>query len=564
VSTLTLHHGSVGLAPEALREGCDLVLEPAWAHGAALPPGTILDDHLERSERSAIDAEAHAALAAWRQRAGPLLVVDGLDLAHVAEVELLARCFVPAARLARALPAAMRRYGTTVVTSAGPADGVLRVALALAVRHGAGVQAEAERAGGSPQTFRWHGFGRIPAALRAGARTVGVPARVRGGVVCVPYWHLVPLYRRMARVGGSVRPVAAGTALPVLGRDDALRVAVHGGWMGTPGGRARRRSEATVDAALRRLEAAVPADSAEAAAHALALEVVRAVAADAPAEAAHARAAFAGGRARLLALPWDSPTAARVLLAAAEAAGVRSLLVQHGYESGPGDPDKLLAGHIATWSDRDSANIARRGRAPADLTVTGNPGATHLAGPAAGSAARGRTLVLVEYPSRLTARIDARVCTRQVATALRGLALVRPGTTAVVRPHPADPSPELYAALGAGLDLDVTVDAQTPIEALARGCDLVAGAISTATLQAVALGVPAVYLDVGDGIPRPWPFDGAPDGLPCAMSAAELADLVPGVVAQPDVPGAGAAREALGARPDAIERCIALIRELST
>ena len=552
----------MGLAPETLRDGRDLVLEPGWADGLALPDGTALEDHLEIAEREAVDEDARAALARWRQRSGPLLTVDAIDLAHIAEVELLARCFVPVARLDHALPAVLRTYATTAVASTGGSDGLVGVALALAAKHGMAVDPGALGDGGSPQQFRWRGFGLASVAARAGVRRLGVPPRLRGGVVCVPYWHLVPLYRRLARSSRSLGPVAAGVALPALGRRDALGVAVRGGWLGAPGARARRRSQETVDAALALARAAGPEDAVDAAVHALALDVVRAIAGDALAEVAHARAGLAGGRARLLVLPWDSPAAARVLLAAAAATDVPSLVVQHGFDAGLGDPDKLLAGHIATWSARDSEDVTRRGRKPDEHTITGNPGATHLAAAHPRTADRDRTIVLVEYPGRLSARLGSRACMRQAATALRGLAAARPGTTAVVRPHPADPSPEAYGALGAGLDLNVTVDAHTPIETLLRTADLVVGAVSTASLQAIALGVPVGYLDLG-GFARPWPFDGAPDGLPRATSAEELAAVAADLVAGRDVPALDVAREALGARPDAIERCVALVGALA-
>jgi hypothetical protein len=561
MSTLTLHRGSVGLGLETLRTGRDLVLEPAAAHGLAIPDGAVLDDYLEPAGREAVTLAAAAALAGWRERLQGLVTVAGVDLAHVAEVELLARCFLPAARLRQALPSVLRSHGVTAVTIAGESGGLLDVAIAVAVEQGAAVAPNLEGASGEPPRYGWRGPGRAATAVRAAVQRSGVPPRVCGRVVCVPYWHLVPLHRRMTRTSG-LRPVAAGVALPALGRRDALGVAVRGGWLGVPSARARERSRAAVDAALVRAAVSHPGEPIEAAVHALALDVLRTIAADAPGEVAHASAALAGSPAALLLLPWDSPAPARVLLAAAAPAGVGSLLIQHGFSPGPGDPDKLLADRIGAWSERDAAEIARLGRERDAITVTGNPGASHLAAPAARVPARGRTILLVEMPARQTAGVDARISARHVAAGLAGLAVSRAGSEVVVRPHPGEPLPEAYGSLAAGLDLRVSVDTHTPIEPLVRSADLVVGAISTATLQAAALGVPVVFLDLV-GIARPWPFDGTPDGLPRARGAEELAALVPGVLGASDVPGAPAAREALGARPDAIERCLALAQALA-
>jgi hypothetical protein len=97
----------------------------------------------------------------------------------------------------------------------------------------------------------------------------------------------------------------------------------------------------------------------------------------------------------------------------------------------------------------------------------------------------------------------------------------------------------------------VSVDQTTPIEPLLGTAGLCVGALSTATLQSAALGVPTVFLDVS-GIERPWPFDGAADALPRVTGHDGSLDAVP------DPPRA-AAREALGARADATERVAELI-----
>jgi hypothetical protein len=276
---------------------------------------------------------------------------------------------------------------------------------------------------------------------------------------------------------------------------------------------------------------------------------------------AHLGAGARRGRARAALLPYDSPPIARTVLAAGSATGMGSLLVQHGFDSRLGDPDKERAAHVALWSGRDRDDLA--GRAAGELTVTGNPGVDHLAGrPAAPRSARGPALVLVEYPSRLSAAVDQRIGARHVEVALRALAHAQPGVQAIVRPHPSELRPQVFAALGSGIEgVHVTVDTVTPIEALAQRCSCCVGALSTATLQAAVLGVPTVFLDLA-GVPRPWPFDGAPDGFPRATGENELADLLRARRgAEPEV--VEAAREALGVRNNAVEQVIELAAAVS-
>jgi hypothetical protein len=159
--------------------------------------------------------------------------------------------------------------------------------------------------------------------------------------------------------------------------------------------------------------------------------------------------------------------------------------------------------------------------------MTGNPGAERLAGRGARVGRRDRTLVLVDYPSRLSARITERVGQLHVRTALEALAAARPGTTAVIRPHPSDGAGEAYLRIPT--ELRVELDLGNRIEQALAEVDLCIGSMSTATLQAAAVGVPVVHLEVA-GYRRPWPLDGGTvpsardrDELPAAVAARELA-----------------------------------------
>jgi ADP-heptose:LPS heptosyltransferase len=169
-------------------------------------------------------------------------------------------------------------------------------------------------------------------------------------------------------------------------------------------------------------------------------------------------------------------------------------------------------------------------------------------------------MILPEYSSRLSARIPERATLRSAEIALTALQEARPGTLALVRPHPADPDLHSYRALGARFDrLRVEVDGTSPIECVIAGADLCIGTVSTATLQAAAAGVPIVFLDVATA-PAPWPFDHS-GALPRATDAEGLAAAIPPVLAGEGQPTAGTIAEALGMVPDAEERVLALLRE---
>jgi hypothetical protein len=528
---------SRGLDAGKLTRGAERVLEVAPHHAIELPEGVALEDGLDATERSAVDHLARRHYGSWRAARAGTLTVAGLDLAELFELELLARCFLPAALLERTVPAGTVAEGF----AAGPA-GVL-AALGADVR-----------AGAPPPEAP---FPRRPPSWPArGVARLGVPARARGEVVCVGYWHLEPVFARLAADRGP-RPVAAGVALPGLGLLAAVRAAARGGWIGHPSARARGRARRVAERSL----AGVSALGGGALAAALdrwALDELRGLAGDAVARAERARVALGRGAVRLVLLPHDGPEDSRAWALVSRAAGVPTLLVQHGFDARLGVPDKGHVDVVALWSERNRETVPAG--SAARVEVTGNPGAEHLARPARRARGRERSIVLVDYPSRVSLRVPARIRARHVATALAALAAARPGSTAVVRPHPADRESRAYARLG-NERLRIEVDTGTPIERLLASADLCIGSLSTATLQAAAAGVPVVMLDL-TGSERPWPFDGT--ALPVARGESELVERVHEAAAAPGVVGEEAAREALGARPGATNAVCELIAELVT
>jgi hypothetical protein len=542
--TLRLLRSSAGLDPGTLRPGMDLVLDVEPQHALALPDGVAVDDHLGQPERIAIDHAARENLASWRRTRGADILVDGADLGHIAEVELIAQCFLPAERLRRALAATgaaghIEAHGF----DAAALSGLVELAPPSCIVSGAP---------GAPP----------PPAVRAGRRTVAVkliertPIRpwVRGEILCVPYWNLTGVYSRLAKRHPGPRPVPVGLRLAGLSAPTLAAVVARGGWGGSAGAGSRARSRARVGSQLGGLAEASGLDR-------WARDVLLRVAGGAPAELAHARRLLRG-RARLVVTPFDSPEYQRSLLVAAREHGVPSLVVQHGYDADLGDPDRTVADHVAVWSQRDLGAIG--GLANGTITVTGNPGADLLATTHSPDfRGRGRTVVLVEYPGRLSSRVDQRIGLRHLAAALDGVARSRPGTLAVIRPHPADGNHASYPDALTGLRgrLRMVIDSTTPIELLLRTADLCVGAVSTATLQSATLGLATVFLDVSN-TRRPWPFDGSPGALPVAHSGPELADVIRDVLGATPPLGAGAAREALGATGAGVDAVLALVDSL--
>jgi hypothetical protein len=547
---LVLRYTSDGLDAAALVPGRDLVLDVPLRHGLVLPAGCALDDHIPLAERTGVDADAKRLAASWRAGRGTELTVEGVDLAFAWEVELFAGCFLAAARIRHGLRACLEGLPTGRVVATGfPPDLLAVVAAVVADR--AEVVAADPRQDTPPRTGS-----RNSLISRALARS-GVPGRIRSDVVAASYWPLVPVTRRLAARGSSLVPAAVGVALPGLDPRRQLRGLARGGWMGYPSAVARARSRRMTRDLLDRTRA--EGAGLDDALHERAGGILREQATGSVAQGLHARAAFSRRAPRLVLVPFDSPAFPRVLLAEAHAAGASSLLVQHGFHLEPNDPDGSFAHHAAIWSEHDRARPLG-----GEAHVTGNPGAAHFgAGPPAGSARR-RTIVLLEYTPRLSALRDDRFPLRHLQAALEGVAEARPDTEVVIRPHPSDPDPMLYPTLvPPPARLAATIDRTTPIEELFASADLCVGALSTASLQAAAVGLPVCVLNVS-GAPGPWPLAGGDDGLPGATSAAELAERIPALLERGAGPYREAALEALGARANAAENVARLVRDLAS
>ena len=523
--------------PGEMRPGRDLVLAAPASTGGGLPEGTLLDDHLTPEARVAIEAEARKRAAAWAAARRDELLVDGIDLAWVWAVEVYRQAALPAVRLVRGLQAA----ADGAVLECPELNGLEAAAVAQA-------GLELRGAAGPGAIDIPEDVARLSALKRLALRAeIPVPQLVRGNVRVVDHWVLDPLVRALAADGRLV-PVLDPGLLHGLPARELGRLGVRGGWIGIPGPVRRRRSQRLVRDRLGGL-GPCGGEALDQLVDQRARALLAARAQATPALVDRQRRAFAGGRIRLLVVPFDSIAPVRTILVAAREHGVPSLLVQHGFAGEPEDPDMRESDHVAVWSERQARRVERGGR-PA--TVTGNPAAP--AAPAPRCPPRGRTLLLVQPASPFSLRADARVSRRSLEVGLAALAEARPGGTVVVRPHPQDPDPDAHARKVPGLR--VLVDRTSPMGDLLGSCDLCVGGLSTAMLQAAAAGVPVVFLDI-TGMPTAWPFDRTGE-LPVAGDATELAEQVQRALAAPRVLGGDALVEALGVRPGSLERLVEL------
>jgi hypothetical protein len=546
-----------------LEPGRDLVLEIPRRWGEALPDGVLLDDLLSAGVREVLDGEATAALAGWQDMRKDQLTIDRRCLPEIWEYELLAEVFLPETRIVSGLRRALADTPVCRIELEGFDE--LRIAclqqvgtelgIAVTIRGGA-APAPTYPSGVAPPS-RVRLIGRITNAVLS---TIGIPQHVRGDVYVLGYWHLMPVVEHLAH-SPTHQPVMDPWYLARLDTRTRARVAKAGGWVGHPGRAARRRARRRVAIAARAAGGgAIYASIFDRLLDTRALNMLERRAGDTLASIECMRRAFRS--VHVAVLPFDSPPDARSIAQAAQEVGIPTLVVQHGFYNEPNDKDRTLADAVAVWSDADVQQLA--GRTRGVVTRTGNPGvlrADLLLQPKR-SESMGNTLVLVEYSSRVSTRLDSRVSMRHVSAALKALARSRPGTAVTIRPHPAEHEPEIFFSLAAlHQEIEVKVDTHSPIGALISSSDLCVAAVSTAALEAAVAGVPVILLNVTGSPARP-PFDGSSD-MPVATTSDDLAQLVPSVLASAEVRGRSGMLDALGVRADAVEQVVELIQALS-
>lgn len=552
---MQLHATTDGLDALGLVPGRDLVTRAAIEHGATLPHGVLLDDHLDANARAEVDAAAHRALAQWRAAVDPVLSWNGVSLSEIWHVELFSEIFLPAVHLLFALRAALRddAPGDLVARRLGPT----RVGAARAAMEPAGWRVRDATPGPDPIDAY---YGRPPLTVRTlPARLVdlvGVPSMLRGEVLVLAYGTTVPVLERLA-TNGTLRPVVHGGLPPAPGL--ATRAARAGGWTGRPGllsrARAARRADRRI-AQARDVRLAIEVADANLGAVLArgALDFLAAQARETFAWAALLDRALGRGRVRAVLLPFDWEPPSHVVATVARRHGVQCLALQHGYEPRKVFSPGGIAGRVGVFSEWDLEATAEHvdGRIVGD---TRRPQARP--GRARRDDAMTRVVVLTEHRMRVSAHVDDRITAMHATTAIDAVREALPSADIVLRPHPsAARAPIERLATGLGARLDRT----TPILELLAGADACVGATSTATLECALVGTPVVMLDLVGG----WapPLDGSTD-VPYARNGNELAQLLPKVLAEDPPPGSSALLHGLGHEvDDPIAAVVAWVGEL--
>jgi hypothetical protein len=544
--------------PGKLVTGRDLVLD-RWAP-SDLPDRVLLDDWLSLESREQVDREARSMLDAFVTDYGRHLRFDGLDLVDAWRWELLSEVFLWELRIAAGVDCAISAL-TPDRIEWHHVDREQREALTTLLGHEGSSRDDEPARPAYPSSLGagWRASARVRLVRDAGL-AFGMPAFVRGNVLL--HGDLGTLLSPASTVD-SFTPVLNPKSLPGVPVKDLATLARRGGWIGaaTPVrlASARRRlrrslnliernAEDSRDEPLRRFLAR------------RATEFLRQLAGTTVADYGVALRALSHGRIRAVALPFDTPAGARALIQAARHSDVPALVLQHGFASVAELMQEGTEGDIAAVWSRSDADLLRpyaRGR----IAITGNPRAEHLLEAKPITDGRRHTIILAEYPFRMSARIDSRVKHRHVLTALRALEETRPGTAVTIRPHPGDHEPRALEGVAKEVPaLHVRVDSSTRFKDLLEGCDLVIAALSTGALEAGARCIPVIFLN-SLGIAVSAPFDGS-QGLPTAESVDELVGLIPPVLEATEPPGRPGMCEALGMRSDATQAVIHEIERL--
>lgn len=558
--------GSAGAGANAadLVVGRDLVLTATDAEALDLPSGALSDDYLSPAARREVDRIAKTALAEWQRHWHRRLEVDGIDLTWLLETELLADVFVRTVADVTAVRSALTALDPASVETPDGQPWLAAIVGAADPTRPVTTGRRETAFAGSKQALPLRR--KVLDAMTA----AGLPSLLRSrSVVLFGYWHLSPLFDRMLAERKD-RPAVVLEALP-HGPRRALSAAFRGGCVGRPGPLARRRLLGAVDRALANA-AYEPFGGLhpflERLLHARAVDLVRQRAGLDLARASTWRRAFRSRRPAWLVVPNDVMPDTRLAVTIARAAGVRSLVVQHGvYLPAPPDAEEVddrigdleTAGEVAVWSGVTGAAIDDGART---IHVIGYPLLSRVpVRPGAPVVKRLRVLVLVQTPERVTVTTDARMSGTHARVAARAVLARYPDAFVTLRPHPSRGS-EAMERIAKDLQTGaVSVDVSTEIHDLVQRHDVCIGAKSTASFQAALGGAKVVILNL-TGTEWKWPLGGDTPVL-VARSEDELEEhLVRVVSAGNEWPGRAELIDTLGAPyGDGTERLLEILRD---
>ena len=243
-------------------------------------------------------------------------------------------------------------------------------------------------------------------------------------------------------------------------------------------------------------------------------------------------------RAGALLVPFESPPHARLLVRAAQAEGVASVMINDGWKGDDHQRDGMTSDVALALSPSIAEHYFRRRDDPASVVVTGDPRSDGAPPPRASRRRdeRLRRVLVGSFtfsPSDLNCRRSDGE--RFLAEVLEGIAASRARDAAItVKLHPADQL-EIYRDVVARfgeLELELTREGDV-VDRLAQA-DVYVTTYSTSLLQAAALGLPFLYYRVNPQRLHP-PFSGDPTmERRMASTPAGLATLLDAPLSAPE------------------------------
>lgn len=231
-------------------------------------------------------------------------------------------------------------------------------------------------------------------------------------------------------------------------------------------------------------------------------------------------------------VPFDSAPEPRLLVRAAQAEGVPTVLVNDGWKGDDHQPEGMIADRVCALSSSTAERYFAARRPNTPVTVTGDPRTDLAARPERTATGRGAGLRRILVGSFTFSPVDL-LCRRSdpetfLDEVLTGLAAAEQARRAriTLKLHPADRAEVYTDVLTRHADLDVHVVSTGDVSELFPATDLYLSTYTTSLLQAVVAGVPIAYYRVNDQrLHAPFGGDEVLERA-TASSPAELTELL--------------------------------------
>ncbi|MHB9149520.1 MAG: DUF6716 putative glycosyltransferase [Thermoleophilia bacterium] len=230
---------------------------------------------------------------------------------------------------------------------------------------------------------------------------------------------------------------------------------------------------------------------------------------------------FSAKRAKALVLWNDVLPQHRALVDSARAAGLPTILYQHGMFALKTLHDRPRTDRVAVWGPSGREWLKDVGFPEDRVDEVGLP--TLRKRGRSGPADDRRPRVLFASQPSTGFLLAQDIAASQKALSEVARACRDSGCHLVAKAHPAEGFPEWGSEVLA-ICPDAELHLDLPMDALVAGCDVLVSRSSTSALDALAAGVPVIIL-ADEKPPQPNPYDGAP-GIDVVRSSDELDRLL--------------------------------------